>query len=129
MKKDDFDALLSIMKKAWQEERAKTQMTLGALLKALGDRHGLDLVDGFKNPHCYRGHYEDVAFEPAGEAMNVCDLIAICKSAIGKTFEGWKGGSFEMDETTPVWIAERGESGRKLIGINCDGSLETRDDD
>ena len=129
MKKDDFDALLSIMKKAWQEERAKTQMTLGALLKALGDRHGLDLVDGFKNPHCYRGHYEDVAFEPAGEAMNVCDLIAICKSAIGKTFEGWKGGSFEMDETTPVWIAERGESGRKLVSINKYGLLETRDDD
>ncbi len=129
MKKDDFDALLSIMKKAWQEERAKTQMTLGALLKALGDRHGLDLVDGFKNPHCYRGHYEDVAFEPAGEAMNVCDLIAICNSAIGKTFFGRQGGSFEMDETTPVWIAERGSYGGKLIGINADGSLETRDDD
>ena len=129
MKKDDFDALLSIMKKAWQEERAKTQMTLGALLKALGDMHGLDTVDGFKNPHCYRGHYEDVAFEPAGEAMNVCDLIAICNSAIGKTFFGRQGGSFEMDETTPVWIAERGSYGGKLIGINADGSLETRDDD
>lgn len=73
------------MKKEWQAERAETQMTLGALLKTLGDMHGLDTVDGFKNPHCYRGHYEDVAFEPAGEAMNVCDLIAICKSAIGKT--------------------------------------------
>ena len=117
------------MNKAWQAQRAETQMTLGTLLKALGDRHGLDTVDGFENPHSYRGYYEDIAFEPTGKAMNVCEMIAICKSAIGKTFEGWKGGSFEMDETTPVWIAERGESGRKLVAINHDGSLETRDDD
>ena len=33
MKKEEFDALFSIMKKEWQAERAETQMTLGALLK------------------------------------------------------------------------------------------------
>ena len=129
MKKEEFDALFSIMKKEWQAERAETQMTLGALLKTLGDMHGLDTVEGFKNPHCYRGYYDDLAFELAGEPMNVCELIAICKSAIGKTFEGWKVGSFEMDETTPVWIAERGESGRKLVDINKNGLLETITDE
>jgi len=54
VKKEEFDALFSIMKKEWQAERAETQMTLGALLKTLGDMHGLDTVEGFKNPHCYR---------------------------------------------------------------------------
>jgi hypothetical protein len=129
MTKSEFETLFSTMKKAWQQDRADTQMTLCTLLKTLDGLHALDLVEGFKRPHSYRGYYDDVAFEPAGEKMKVCDLIAICKSAIGKTFEGWKGGSFEMDETTPVWIAERGESGKRLIAINTDGSLETSDDD
>lgn len=66
MTKEEFDALFSIMKKAWQAERAETQMTLGTLLKALGDMHGLDTVDGLKNPHSYRFYYEDFAFEPSG---------------------------------------------------------------
>lgn len=87
MTRDEFDALFSIMKKAWQAQRAETQMTLGTLLKALGDRHGLDTVDGFENPHSYRGYYEDIAFEKSGKMINVCEQIAICKSAIGKTFE------------------------------------------
>ncbi len=104
-------------------------MTLGTLLKTLGNMHGHDLVEGFNNPHSYRGYYEDLAFEPAGWKMTVCDLIAICRSAMGKTFEGYKGGEYEMDETTPVWIAEYGSSGRKLVAINPDGSLETRDED
>lgn len=129
MTKSEFENLFSTIGKAWQQERAETQMTLGSLLKTLDGLHAIDLVEGFKRPHSYRGYYDDVAFEPAGERMKVCDLIAICKSAMGKTFEGWKGGSFEMDETTPVWIAERGSYGGKLIGINADGSLETRDDD
>ena len=129
MTKSEFENLFSTIGKAWQQERAETQMTLGSLLKTLDGLHAIDLVEGFKNPHCYRGYYDDLAFELAGEPMNVCELIAICKSAIGKTFEGWKGGSFEMDETTPVWIAERGESCRKLVDINKNGLLETITDE
>lgn len=128
-KKSELEFLLSSMKKVLRDDRANTQMTLGTLLKSLGDMRDHDLVEGLKNSHSYRGYYEDLAFEPAGEAMNVCDLIVICRSAMGKTFEGYKGGEYKMDETTPVWIAERGESGKKLIAINPDGSLETRNDD
>lgn len=54
MTKSEFENLFSTIGKAWQQERAETQMTLGALLKTLGDMHGLDTVEGFKNPHCYR---------------------------------------------------------------------------
>lgn len=133
MTKEEFDTFCLCMIKSWRrynkEEIGDNQMTLGTLLKALCDMRGIDLVEGFKRPHSYRGYYEDLAFEPAGERMKVCDLIAICRSAIGKTFEGWKGGHYEMDEKTPVWIAERGEIGKKLIAINPDGLLETRDDD
>ena len=121
----DFDILKQIL----QQDRASTQMTLGKLLRILNDMHNLDDVQGIKNPHSYRGYYEDLAFEPTDEIIKVIDLKAICQSARGKTFEGWKGGSYEMNEDTPVWIAERGDCGKKLIAINPDGSLETRDDD
>lgn len=28
-----------------------------------------------------------------------------------KEFTGWKGGEFTMDESTPVWVANAGNSG------------------
>lgn len=42
-------------------------------------------------------------------------LLSELKSAIGKTFEGWKGGDFVMSNDTPVWVANPGNSGNTGI--------------
>lgn len=73
------------------------------------------LPHGFGEPISYRGYYEDLAFLPVRNAK-VSDMLAHAKGALGKTFEGYKGGDFTMHEYTAVWIAEYGTSAGDKIG-------------
>lgn len=70
---------------------------------------------GFANPHSYRGDYEQLAFEPK-ENIAIGEMLQAAKSALGKTFDGWKGGKFNMGEYTTVNLAEQGCCGEE-IGI------------
>jgi hypothetical protein len=104
-------------------------MTLGGLIKKLESFPHDKKIQGLTEPHSYRGYYSDLAFEPSGDPVLVGDLLQECKSAMGKVFEGYKGGDYMMGENTPVWVASYGCCGLKLIDIdeNCD--LVTREDD
>lgn len=64
---------------------------------------------GFAEPSSYRGYYEDLAFAPE-ENVTFGEMLAYAKYALGKTFEGYKGGQYLMDEYTNCWIAEYGDS-------------------
>jgi hypothetical protein len=70
---------------------------------------------GFANPHSYRGDYRDLAFEPVAN-ISIGDMLTACRSALGFTFDGWKGGDFTMTESTDCWISMHGESGDNKIG-------------
>ena len=37
---------------------------------------------------------------------------------IGETYRGYKGGDFYMDENTPIWIANWGDGGVRIMDIN-----------
>jgi hypothetical protein len=65
---------------------------------------------GFGSPHSDRGAYENLAFEPF-ENTTIGEMLYHAESAVGKTFEGWKGGDFTMDLHTSVYIGEYGECG------------------
>jgi hypothetical protein len=69
----------------------------------------------------YRGYYEDLAlgFQEYKD-ITVAELLAECKKAIGKTFYGYKGGDYVMDEATTVWVSNYGRSDCTVI----DGILE-----
>lgn len=62
---------------------------------------------GICEPHSYRGYYDQLAFEPC-ENQPVTEAIHIAKSAVGTTYEGYKGGEFTMTEYTDVWLAHYG---------------------
>lgn len=95
---------------------APCQYTLGELIEALENFHPARHSPlGFGNPHSYRGDYSELAFEPA-PAATVADMLAVAKSALGRTFEGWKGGDYVMDEHTPVWFALEGHGNGETIG-------------
>lgn len=64
---------------------------------------------GFNSPHSFRGCYDELAFEPA-ENVTVSDMLACAKSAVGATYQGYKGGDFLMDMHTDVHIANYGNS-------------------
>ena len=88
--------------------------TLEALISALEAAPADRVVRrGFKNPHSYRGYYEDLAFEPA-ENVTVGSMLEVARSAIDNTYEGYKGGTFRMSEWSTVWLAWYGETGETL---------------
>jgi hypothetical protein len=110
-------------------ERAATQMTLGAMIAALEKMPPETEIDGIGSAISYRGYYSDLAFQPQPEKIKAGDLLAQCRAAMGQVFEGYKGGDFVMGALTPVWIADYGCCGRKIMAINPDGTIETADDD
>ena len=93
-------------------------MTLGKLIEWL-EQQDPELVvkDGFGSPHSDRGSYDELAFEPIPEAK-IGDMLAYAKSALGATFEGWKGGEYGMCEYTPVHIGNYGECGDEITPIH-----------
>lgn len=48
---------------------------------------------------------------------------------MGKAAEGYKVGLYVMGELTPVWVADYGCCGVKLIALYADGKIEIDDDD
>ena len=56
-------------------------------------------------------------------------VLAMCKGAMGEVFQGYKGGDYQMGRNTPVWIANYGDVGKKIMAIRDDGMLELATDD
>lgn len=89
--------------------------TLGELITHLENLPETMVVkEGFLGPHSYRGYYEHLAFEPA-ENVQVRDMLADARYALGQTFHGWKGGEYLMIENTPCWLANDGECGVPMV--------------
>lgn len=69
--------------------------------------------------HSYRGYYSDLAFSSVG-ASTVEAVLSDLRSALDNTYEGYKGGEFVMDEDTPLWVSEYGESSKwSLVVAAC----------
>ena len=68
---------------------------------------------GFHDPHSYRGDYSELAFEPL-ENATVGEMLKSAKSALGKTYQGYKGGSYTMGEYTTVNLSQYGTTGEEI---------------
>ena len=66
-------------------------------------------------PHSYRGYYEHLAFEMRGVPRPVGEVLADARKAIGAEYCGYKGVYYEMRGDTPVWVADYGSCGDRLI--------------
>lgn len=80
----------------------------------------------------WRGSYCELAIgysdkEP-GKTVN--EFLKDLKEAIGKIYSGYKGGDYMMGKTTPIWVANYGESCETAIVNIKDGQymviLETQ---
>lgn len=121
-------------------------ITLDALIKELENRQFDD--DGKPRAVCfdfgclkpcpvdsYRGYYDHLAMgwetwedirkrDPYCDGMTVTDIVENLKSAVGKSFVGYKGGEFTMSDDTPVWVDNHGEAtGTGIVGVRSDGWL------
>jgi hypothetical protein len=90
-------------------------LTVGKLIERLEHEDPSRVVKvGFTEPHSYRGDYADLAFELATD-VRIGDMLTAARSALGATYQGWKGGDYEMREYTYVWIvSEEGRTGESL---------------
>lgn len=106
------------------------QMTLGELISALERKEEsspLRFDFGYFYPSrlcSWRGAYEQLAitYESEGKCT-VGQFLNILRDAVGKTFHGYKGGDYVMDERTRVWVANYGDSGNTVpVDVNDEGA-------
>lgn len=119
--------------------RDSIQITLGDLIKEIkecgtmndDEDKTVDFDFGTALPttlDSWRGSYAELAlgYKLSGydndddhfTEITAKDLLENLKSAIDKTFGGWKGGEYRMEESTPVWVANPGSSGNTgIIGV------------
>lgn len=84
-------------------------MKLGQYIKILEDLDQNKTVSmGLGNPHCWRGSYDEVSFEPVGP-VKVSIMLSDAKSALDGVYQGWKGGEFTFDENTKVHVDYEGQ--------------------
>jgi hypothetical protein len=123
--------LINELSKGWRAERSLSQMTLGRFIEELEALPQNKEIENINEPHSYRGYYSDLSFEKGDGTQTVETLLNTCKECLGETYTGYKGGYFYMDTNTPLWIAEYGSCGVKIMEI-IEGdvlSLSTQDDD
>jgi len=90
-------------------------MNLGDIITRLEAADPQQVVPhGFHNPHSYRGDYYDLAFEPVTN-ITVADMLEAARSAVGATYQGWKGGDFRMNEYDWCWLSEEGTASGETI--------------
>lgn len=89
-------------------------MTLDELIKALEAEDAAKVLPlGFTCPHSYRWDYSELAFEPTAN-VTVGEMLAAARSALGATFQGWKGGEYTMSGYTDCHLAQQGDLGEQL---------------
>lgn len=65
------------------------------------------------------------------QPVKLKDFLAKLEEVVGKTFTGYKGGSFTMGKNTPVWVADYGTSSgfigdtQAVVGIEQKDSVVT----
>lgn len=110
------------------ERRARGQINLGELIKLLERREpDQQVVFDFcclqpTTIDSYRGYYEQLAIGHTPEMSygkkTVADLLEQLREAVGKTYEGYKGGQYKMTEQTPLWVTNSGNtSGTAVVGL------------
>ena len=64
----------------------------------------------------WRGSYNELAlsYDSVG-APNLSDFIKMLREAVGKTYQGYKGGDYTMSKYTPIWVANYGNAGNTAV--------------
>lgn len=111
----DMQKFVDALSEAGRDTRSGYHLTLGVAIKTLGEiapstSATLNIVGTPGRVRSYRGYYSDLAFEQELKPVTVGEVLADLKAALGKTFEGYKGGDFLMGENTPLWVSSWGSS-------------------
>jgi len=98
--------------------KTSEQLMLGEIilkLEAVEDKHKPVIFNEQYHPTdiiSWRGSYSELSLEYAekGRKCSVEAWISRLRGTVGAIRYGYKGGEFLMGKTTPVWVANYGES-------------------
>ena len=104
-----------------QRDRAKelatsNQLLLGEIILLLerAPKDAAIIFDTGEFPgrfRSWRGRYNELALSFDGDgSATVGDLLAEATAAVGKIFQGYKGGDYTMGRGTPLWMANYGDT-------------------
>jgi len=76
--------------------------------------------------HSYRGFYDHLAFsfdrrwtfngkDEKDNEIDVAGLLKMCEDALGRTFQGYKGGDYVMNPDTPLWVSDYAEASSTAV--------------
>ncbi|MEM6668575.1 MAG: hypothetical protein AAF661_05095 [Pseudomonadota bacterium] len=117
--------IVDAMARALAAQRSEYHLTLGQLIHQLSAlteaQKDLPVVTaeglGIERPRSYRGYYEDLAFCPS-EPRTGSEVLSSAESALGSTYEGYKGGNYVMTAKTSLWVSDWGNaSGIAIVGL------------
>ena len=63
----------------------------------------------------YRGYYEFLSIRPQEKITTVAEVLKNAREAVGKTYEGYKGGDYTMDRSTFIWCSHHGDASGLMI--------------
>lgn len=119
-----------LMEQVRLQSRLMGNLTLGELRRELAAAPASNavLIDRYGAAPAamasYRGYYDHVAIETSCLRTTVGAYLAVVDTALKATFEGYKGGSYEMGTDTPVWVSEWGQcSGVAVVGVKTEGAI------
>jgi hypothetical protein len=111
---------------------------LGDIIRVLSDApaeavvqvaqdNGTYLGNGLEGVHSYRGYYVEMAISVcrADECQKVEDTIKELDAGVSGIYQGYKGGDFEYDYGTPVWVADYGNIGNLIHEVKIQDNLVT----
>ena len=132
----DIQKMMDAVIEASAQARKPYHLLLGQL-KEIAEAHPdfvfrLDTGEGIGSPHSYRGYYNELSLTPGGDPVLGTEVFEICRAAEVGSFEGYKGGTYEYDAETPLWVAPYGCTGRAITGHRIEDNtvvLTTRDSD
>lgn len=101
------------------------RLTLGEIIdrcEAIGDDAEVVFDFEYAAPRkldSWRGVYAELALSFGFDGgPKLPEFVSMLKEAVGKEFDGYKGGEFLMTRETPVWVANYGNSGNTaVIGV------------
>jgi hypothetical protein len=105
------------------------QHTLGSLIAELEQMPARSVVADLRVGGSYRGDYCHLYLNRGTGLRPALSLFYECRDTLGKKFQGYKGGDYVMDSETPLWIANYGECGVKLMEVREGGEIATAKDE
>ena len=101
----------------------KIKQILNELSNLLHSSKDQLVIEGVSTEFCsYRGHYSELCVEQSNnQNLDLSEFCNKLEDQIGKVFYGYKGGEYEMSETTELYIADYGRTGEKVVGISKSG--------